>query len=253
MKTEGETERRTLVNLSRGGMLQKEIARVMKRSPAWVRKWCQRFREQGWEGLQNQSCAPKHRPSQLLEKVRQAIRRARRELEAEAKQPDKLSYVGAHAIRARMRRKHILPLPSISSIERELRCAEMTQPRQPTLINEILYPHIQPSRPHQLTQVDIYPKFLTGGQSVACFNAIDVISRYPAGKQYATKRAVDALDFLVYVWQTVGLSFYTQTDNESCFSGGFTHPYVLGQVLHLGLYVGTELVFSPFYHPESND
>jgi len=252
MKTGSEAERRTMIQLHRSGMLHEEIAKVMKRSTAWVRKWCQRFREQGWEGLQDRVRTPKHRPSQLLEKVLQAIRRARKELEAEAKQPDKLSYVGAHAIRARMRRKHILPLPSISSIERELRCAGMTQPHQPTQIDEILYPHIHPSRPHILTQVDIFPKFLTGGQSVACFNAIDVVSRYPAGKQYASKRAVDAVDFLVYVWQTVGLSLYTQVDNESCFSGGFTHPHVLGQVLRLGLYVGTEILFSPFYHPESN-
>jgi transposase InsO family protein len=48
------------------------------------------------------------------------------------------------------------------------------------------------------------------------------------------------------------LAKYTQIDNESCFSGGFTHPGVLGKVLRLGLYVGTELVFSPFRHPESN-
>lgn len=82
---------------------------------------------------------------------------------------------------------------------------------------------------------------------MACFNAIDVVSRYPGGKQYATKHAEEAMDFLVYAWQTLGLSTYTQVDNEGCFSGGFTHPYVLGQVLRLGLYVGTELIFSPFY------
>jgi len=45
---------------------------------------------------------------------------------------------------------------------------------------------------------------------------------------------------------------YTQLDNEGCFSGGFTHPGVLGKVLRLWLMVGTELVFSPLRHPESN-
>jgi hypothetical protein len=45
---------------------------------------------------------------------------------------------------------------------------------------------------------------------------------------------------------------YTQVDNEGCFSGGFTHRGVLGKVLRLALHVGTELVFSPFYHPASN-
>jgi hypothetical protein len=55
-----------------------------------------------------------------------------------------------------------------------------------------------------------------------------------------------------HVWQELGVPAYTQVDNESCFSGGFTHPAVLGKVLRLGLFVGTELVYSPFYHPQSN-
>jgi len=63
---------------------------------------------------------------------------------------------------------------------------------------------------------------------------------------------VDAADFLVHTWQTLGISQYTQVDNGGCFSGGFTHPYVLCQVVRLALLVGTELLFSPYYHPASN-
>ena len=79
-----------------------------------------------------------------------------------------------------------------------------------------------------------------------------MVSRYPTGQQYITKRSVDAVQFLLQVWRDLGLPDYTQVDNESCFSGGFTHPGVLGKVLRLGLMVGTELVFSPIRHPESN-
>ena len=50
----------------------------------------------------------------------------------------------------------------------------------------------------------------------------------------------------------MGVPTYTQVDNEGCFSGGHTHPYVLGKVVRLALTVGTELLFSPFYHPASN-
>jgi hypothetical protein len=57
---------------------------------------------------------------------------------------------------------------------------------------------------------------------------------------------------LIQVWQEIGLAHYTQVDNEACFSGGFTHAGVLGQVVRLALWVGVELVFSPLYHPESN-
>jgi hypothetical protein len=102
-------------------------------------------------------------------------------------------------------------------------------------------------------QVDSVPHYLPGrGRCVSCFNAIDVVSRYPAGKPFLRKRSLDAAAFLTHVWQELGLPAYTQLDNEACFSGGFTHPAVLGKVLRLGLFVGTELVYSPFYHPQSN-
>ncbi len=77
------------------------------------------------------------------------------------------------------------------------------------------------------------------------------MSRYPQGC-FAQHRAQDATAFLVHLWQEMGIADYTQVDNEGCFSGGATHPYVLGQVVRLALTVGTELVFSPVYHPQSN-
>ena len=91
-----------------------------------------------------------------------------------------------------------------------------------------------------------------GGQRVFCFNGIDTVSRYPTGQVYQHRRAVDAVDFLIHVMQTIGIAGYTQVDNEGCFSGGFTHPYVIGQFARLALQMGTELVFSPVGHPQSN-
>jgi hypothetical protein len=118
--------------------------------------------------------------------------------------------------------------------------------------DEVFYPHLHPTRPHQLVQVDIVPCFIARQQSVACYNAIDVVSRYPTGQSYAHKRSLDSANFLIHVWQTLGIPTYTQMDNESCFSGGYAHTGVLGRVLRLGLYVGTQIVFSPIRHPESN-
>ena len=100
--------------------------------------------------------------------------------------------------------------------------------------------------------MDIFPQYLQGGQRVACFNALDVVSRYPTGKALAQRRSQDAADFLLHVWQELGIADYTQVDNEGCFSDGATHPYVLGKVVRLALAIGTELVFSPVNHPESN-
>ena len=225
----------------------------MQRSLAWVYKWRQRFFEhEDWNDLKDRSRTPRYCPYKLPEEVLCEVRQARSELEAEASVPGKLSYIGAPAVQARLRKKKVKPLPSISSIERELRAAGMTKSRKPKLKPAVTYPHLHPSEPHQLVQVDIVTHFLPGGPCVACFNAIDVVSRYPTGQQYARRRSVDAVDFLIQVWQQLGIPQYTQVDNESCFSGGFTHKGVLGKVLRLALFVGTELVFSPIRHPESN-
>jgi len=246
-------ERETAIHLLRSGRTPTEVAQELERSLAWVYKWHQRFFEQqDWADLADRSRAPRHCPTQLGEEMRQAIRHARSVLEAEAGEPGKLSYIGAPAVQARLRHQPISPLPSISSIERVLAAAGMTHPRSSEAKASVVYPHLEPVTPHQLVQVDIVTRFLPGGAQVACFNGLDVISHYPTGQQYASRRSTDASDFLVHLWQRLGIPDYTQVDNEGCFSGGFSHPGVLGKVVRLGLFVGTELVFSPIRHPESN-
>lgn len=245
--------RRTAIHLLRSGKSPTETAQEVSRSLAWVYKWRKRYFDAGkWSALQDRSRAPKHVPKKLPEGIRRAIRSTRSVLETEAAEPGKLAYIDAQAIQGRLRKEQIAPLPSISSIERVIRAAGMTRPRKPDEPEGVLYPHLHPVHAHQLVQVDIVPRFLPGGLCVSCFNGIDVVSRCPTGQQYASKHSEDAANFLVHVWEDLGIPDYTQVDNEGCFSGGFTHPGVLGRVLRLGLMVGTELVFSPIRHPESN-
>jgi transposase InsO family protein len=173
-------------------------------------------------------------------------------LEAEAVEGRGLKYIGGQAIRTRLKEKGVRPLPSIPTIERVIRAAGMTRPYQREKKPQTRYPHLKVENSQELIQVDIVPHFLKGGERVACFNAIDVASRYPTGEAYTQRRSKEAEDFLIRVWQVLGIPRYTQVDNESCFSGGFTHPYVLGKVVRLALQAGTELVFSPVRHPQSN-
>jgi transposase len=252
MKATNYLERRTAIHMLRSGRPTSEVAKTLRRSQSWVYKWWDRYKAGGWDALHDQSRAPKSHPNELPKQVKQEIRKARSELEAEAEEPGKLVYIGAPAIKARLRKRKIQTMPSIGSIERELRNAGMTNPRKIEEPPKVEYPHLRPRMAHHQVQVDIFPHYLPGGESAACFNAIDVVSRYPAGVQSPTKRSSDATQTLLHIWRELGVPDYTQVDNESCFSGGFTHPYVLGKVLRLALLVGTELVYSPFYHPESN-
>jgi transposase len=243
-------EREQAMHLLRRGYQVKEVASALGRSASWVRKWRGRHAQDGGAGLKSRSRAPCHNPRQTPLEVEQAVWRIRSELEAGQDAPDQLHYIGARTIQSRLAGEG-LPPPSGASIERILHRAGMTHARRGKR-NEVNYPHLHPTRPHQLCQVDIVPCFIAHKQSVACYNAIDVVSRYPTGQAYAHKRSLDSADFLIHVWQTLGIPTYTQMDNESCFSGGYAHAGVLGRVLRLGLYVGTEIVFSPIRHPESN-
>jgi transposase InsO family protein len=245
-------ERHTAIHLLRADHSVAEVAQQLDRTPRWVRKWRKRFEEEGWRGLKDRSHAPHTHGTRLSDSIRQAVVQARSELEAEAERGSGLKYIGGMAVRTRLRAKHVRPLPSVPTIERVLHEKEMTRPYRSKPRQKIEYPRLKPREPHQLCQVDIAPHFLTGGERVACFNGIDVASRYPTGQAYAQRRSQDAARFLIHVWQTIGIARYTQVDNESCFSGGFTHRHVLGKVVRLALHVGTELVFSPVRHPESN-
>lgn len=245
-------ERVTAIHLRRSGVPVQEIAAELGRSRSWVYDWWGRYQDEGWEGLRSHSRAPEHSPQRTPECIRQKICRIRSQLEYAADtQPDELSYIGAPTIRARLLTEGVSTPPSTATIERVLSAAEMTRPyqKQP---EDIHYPRLHPDQPGQLCQVDIVPHYLHGGDAVACFNAIDVVSSYPTGQAYPRRRSLDAQRFLIHVWQALGMPQYTQVDNEACFSGGFTHAGVLGRVLRLALYVGTELLFSPVRHPESN-
>lgn len=253
MNTSEYALRKTAIHLLRSGKSPAEVAHELDRSLFWVYKWQKRFFEhQDWQALQDQPHTPQQLPPKLQPEVLQAIRQTRSELEAEAVDPQKLSYIGAPAILARLRMKRVVPLPSLSSIERELRAAHLVRPRTAKEDQPVRYPHLHPTRPLRLIQVDIVPQYLLNGPCVSCFNAIDVVSRYPTGQQFVRKSSTEAAHFLLQVWRELGIPEYTQVDNEGCFSGGATHPGVLGKVLRLALAVGTQLVFSPLYHPESN-
>jgi hypothetical protein len=249
---EAYAQRVTAVYLIQQGWTPTRVGQVLGRSRAWGYKWWLRFQHnQAWEDLHTQSRAPQSGPTWLSPAVQQMICRVRQELEAEASLPEHLGYVGAPAIRSRLQAEGLSNLPSRASIERALGKAGLTHPHA-TPEDEIHYPHLQPSQPHELIQVDIVPHYLPGGGCVSCFNAIDPVSHYPSGAQSLSKSAAVAMQFLQQVWAEQGWSHYLQLDNESCFSGGTAHPRVLSKVVRLGLYVGTQLVFTPFYHPQSN-
>lgn len=251
--TDIEAERKTAIHLLRSGYSVQEVAVKCNRSSAWVRKWRGRYEAGGWSALKGRSQAPKRHGNKISAATKRAIVRTRSELEADAASGIGLKYIGARAVRTRLKKRRLKQVPSRATIERVLKEAGMTRHyEKKSKETKVKYPTLHPTEPHQLIQVDIVPHFLTGGSRMPCFNAIDIVSRYPTGLAFHQRRSLDAAEFLIHTWQHIGIPRYTQVDNEGCFSGGATHPNILGKVVRLALRVGTELVFSPVYHPASN-
>jgi hypothetical protein len=79
---------------------------------------------------------------------------------------------------------------------------------------------------------------------VQTFNTVDVYSNDVYATSHASKTAAAACDHLLHTWQQLGVPDVAQFDNESAFSGG-NHPWVLGTVVRLCLYLGIDVLFIP--------
>jgi transposase InsO family protein len=244
------SERKRAIYAMLRGKTLAETAEAMNRSTGWVHNWWHRYQKEGWQGLHDRPRAPQHHGRKFSTATREAICQVRCELEAGAELNEGLKYIGARAVRTKLNERGLAQIPSQPTIERVLREARLTRKKEDK--PKVKYPRLRPMAPHILYQVDIVPHYLRGGQRVSGFNAIDVVSRYPMGLPFSQRRSQDAAEFLLHLWREMGIPTYTQVDNEGCFSGGATHRYVLGKVVRLALAVGTELLFSPVGHPQSN-
>ncbi|MDF1598144.1 MAG: helix-turn-helix domain-containing protein, partial [Acidimicrobiia bacterium] len=118
--------RRRAVDLYRQGWAAKAIGDELDRSREWVRKWVDRWKAEGDDGLVDRSRRPHHSPSLLDETVVAEIVAVRDRLEN-----DPHANVGAVAVQAEMERKGIVDPPSLSSIKRVLGAAGRTRSYQP--------------------------------------------------------------------------------------------------------------------------
>jgi len=107
----------------------------------------------------------------------------------------------------------------------------MTHPRRRSKQLGDSYPRLHLSGPHTLVQPDIYPRHLKGGQSVACFNVLDVVPSYLIYRVYERRRSLEAAEFLHLVFQEMDVPRYVRMDNEGSFCGGYTHPGVISTVV----------------------
>jgi len=241
--------RHQAVTMYRAGHSVSEIAATLHQSRRWIYDWVAYQREHPHTRFRSASRAPHQHPNQLS---RQSVRRIvqLRETLAHQRNP-RLRYapIGARTIRRELQKRRVKPCPSLSTIQRVLQRAGLTQVAEPD--GHAYRPHPPADYPNAVQATDIVTRWLTGGEVVQTFTTVDHFTNAAYATPQANKRAATARQHLLKTWQKLGLPDLAQFDNESAFSGS-RHPHRLGPIVRLCLYVGSEVLFTPEYEADYN-
>jgi hypothetical protein len=185
-----------------------------------------------------------------LAKSEQRIVRLRQLLMRHRQPRLRFASVGARTIQKEWGRRYPEPVPSLSTIQRVLERHHLTT-QAPKPCRRAYRPHPDATYPNAVQATDIITRWITGGEVVQTFNTVDLYSNDVYSSSYATKTAAAAGEHLLQTWQLLGVPDVAQFDNESAFIGG-NHPWVLGKVVRLCLYMGIEVLFIPLGEADYN-
>lgn len=242
--------RRTAVKLYRTGIPAAEVGRQLHHSRSWVYKWVAYRAHHPWTRFRSASRAPRRHPNALSAKSERRIVRLRQLLMRHRQPRLRFAPVGARTIQTEWRHRYPEPTPSLRTIQRVLTRHHLTT-QVPTPCRQAYRPHPEAPYPEAVHATDIITRWITGGEVVQTFNTVDIYSNDAYSTSHATKTAAAACHHLLQTWQQLGVPDVAQFDNESAFSGG-NHPWGLGKVVRLCLYLGIEVLFIPLGEADDN-
>lgn len=240
--------RRRAVRLLSKGHKPSEVQQWVKRSRGWLWKWQQRYARQGIAGLHSESRRPPSHPATLPKAMTRLIAQTHRRLSNA-----QVGLVGAQAI---LHELHLLMprqrLPCPATIYRKLHqtgeiVAVKTKP-------EPYYPWPSEELPTDasLDAIDWTCRFLEGGTKVYAFHTLNLRTRAMYQTLSKDKTLTTAQAHVLGAWKTRGIPRFLQLDNDAVFCGGYKVERVLGEFVRQCLFVGIELIFTPFKEPQHN-
>lgn len=244
-----ERERRIeAIRRVKQGETVSSVCEALGRSRAWYYKWAAEFREKGLSGLEDRR--GQHEPGHKTPRwLRDLIIETRDRLVREAESGDSFVGVGAPEVVRQLDGLGI-DLPSCRTVHRILvEAGRVPATRKGEPVNYCPRPSVE--RVNAVHQIDIWPRFLAGGEKVYFFHLVDVACWYPFGLVCADKSTDTVLAFLLAAWKEVGLPVIAHFDNEMSFIGG-RWAHRLGRVVRLCLALGVQVWFIPTYTPERN-
>ena len=249
------SDRQQAIQLRLAGRPVEEICQLLSRCPAWFHTWWRRYRSQGPNGLFDltRSNVQSRRISAELERMIVSIRRR---LASRAHPGTRYSLIGASSILAELQNLHILPLPSVRTVERVLERNGETVPkvRLSPYLSRSTYPKPEANHSNQLHQVDaVGPIYLKGNrQRDYIFTCRDVYDGAVCLKLYRSRKMEVILDFLGKCWKSLGLPEQVQFDNAREIVGWGPAARYLSRVLRLCLRFGIEVLLVPPARPQWN-
>jgi hypothetical protein len=242
--------RRMAVKLYRTGTSATEVARRLHRSRNWVYKWVDYRAHHPWTRFCSAPRAPHHHPNQLSARSERRIVHLRQLLMRHRQPRLRFASVGARTLQKEWCHRYPEPPPSLSTIQRVLQRHHLTTPI-PKPCRHAYRPHPDATYPDAVHATDIITRWMTGGEVVQTFNTVDIYSNDAYATSHATKTSATTCEHLLQTWQQLGLPDVAQFDHESTFSGG-NHPWVLGKVVRLCLYMGIDVLFIPLGEADYN-
>jgi hypothetical protein len=251
MTTNEQSLRREAIRRRLQGQRRCDICRDLNRSTSWFDKWWATYRRTPTTDFADRSRAPHRSPQQMPASVVEAVLAVRQLLERAATPETRYGLIGAHVIWTRLKQLYLSPLPSEPTIQRILSEHQLTHPLG-TATTAAYYPWIVAWDVNAILATDIITKHVRGGAAIQNFHTIDHYSHAICLTQHLDKTSHTARLHLLDCWATLGRPYLHQFDNEGTFSGGHTHPHILGQVVRLCLFCGIEPLFTPYYEPKRN-
>jgi transposase-like protein len=251
MTTNEQALRREAIRRRLQGERRCDICRDLHRATSWFDKWWAAYRRDPLTDFADRPRTPHHSPQQMPDTVVQAVIAERQVLEQAATPATRYGLIGAHAIWARLKELHIVPLPSEPTIQRILAQHQLTHPIGAGAA-AAYYPWPVAWEVNAIFATDIITKHVHGGTEIQNFHTIDHASHAICLSQHLDKTSQTTRAHLLHCWTTLGLPSMHQFDNEGTFCGGHTHRQVLGQIVRLCLFCGIEPLFTPYYEPKRN-
>jgi transposase InsO family protein len=224
------------------GRRVEELAKAHGVSRGWIYKLLTRYKEGGYEALENRSRRPKTCSRAASQDVQGAIVSLRQELEAAGHD------CGPHTIAYHLSLKRD-DVPSVTTIWRILSRHGYVTP-QPQKRPKCSFVRFVADLPNERWQADFTHWQLANGNDVEILNFLDDHSRLAvASRVYNSVKAISVVETFQKAYETYGLPASMLTDNGVVFTARFQHGKVLfeSELERLGV----KAKHSTPYHPQT--